>query len=159
MGQHGGRADRENVQRLTGSRMEHQETIDNLLDHYASPRNHGALQDANATASGGNPGCGDEITIYLKVDEAGQRIEKLSFDGHGCTISLAAASILTEMVQDAPLSQVDEMDFSDMMDTLGREVVSTRPRCATLALGTLKTAITLYRTRMAAQTRPQEDAS
>jgi nitrogen fixation protein NifU and related proteins len=129
--------------------MDRQEIIDNLLDHYTSPRNHGALDHADAIASGGNPGCGDEITIYLQVDGAGQRIEKLSFEGQGCTISQAAASILTEMVQDMPLSQVDGMDFNDMIDTLGREVVNTRPRCATLALGTLKTAIALYRTNQA----------
>ena len=50
------------------------------------------------------------------------------------------------MVEGKPLAAVDDMDFNDMIDELGREVVSTRPRCATLALGTLKAAITKYRT-------------
>src|SRR5262249_21299140 len=104
-----------------------------------------ALEDADVVMPGGNPGCGDLVTIYLKIDAANDRIEKLTFEGEGCTISQAASSILTEMVQDAPLSQVDEMDFNDMIDELGREVVSTRPRCATLALGTLKAAIAKYR--------------
>jgi nitrogen fixation NifU-like protein len=125
--------------------VDRQEAIENLLDHYQRPRNRGALDDADVTMPGGNPGCGDLVTIYLKIDQSGERIERVTFEGEGCTISQAASSILTEMVQGAPLSNVDAMDFNDMIDELGREVVSTRPRCATLALGTLKAAIAKYR--------------
>lgn len=126
--------------------MDRQEAIENLLDHYESPRNKGPMGDADVTLPGGNPGCGDVVTIYLKLDPAGERVERVTFEGQGCTISQAAASMLTEMVAGQPTAVVDEMDFNDMIDHLGREVVSTRPRCATLALGTLKAAITKYRT-------------
>jgi nitrogen fixation protein NifU and related proteins len=126
--------------------MDRQEAIDNLLDHYEHPRNSGALDPADVVMPGGNPGCGDLVTIYLRVNQAGDAIERVSFEGKGCTISQAAASILTELVDGKPLAEVDEMDFNDMIDLLGREVVSTRPRCATLALGTLKSAIHTYRT-------------
>ena len=125
--------------------MDRQEAIEFLLDHYQNPRNHGALDPVDVTMPGGNPGCGDIVTIYLKVNDDGDQIERVSFEGTGCTISQAAASILTEMVEGRPLSEIDDMDFNDMIDELGREVVSTRPRCATLALGTLKAAITQYR--------------
>ncbi len=125
--------------------MDRQEAIEYLLDHYQHPRNHGSLEDADVTMPGGNPGCGDIVTIYLKINDAGDGVERLTFEGSGCTISQAAASILTEMVEGRPLAEVDEMDFNDMIDELGREVVSTRPRCATLALGTLKAAIIKYR--------------
>jgi nitrogen fixation protein NifU and related proteins len=125
--------------------VDRQEAIEFLLDHYQNPRNHGRLDQVDVTMPGGNPGCGDIVTIYLKVNDAGDQIEQVSFEGTGCTISQAAASILTEMVEGRPLSDVDDMDFNDMIDQLGREVVSTRPRCATLALGTLKAAITQYR--------------
>ena len=125
--------------------MDRQEAIEFLLDHYQHPRNHGSLADADVTMPGGNPGCGDIVTIYLKVDASGEQVEKVTFEGEGCTISQAAASILTEMVEGKPFSAIDEMDFSDMIDHLGREVVNTRPRCATLALGTLKAAIAKYR--------------
>ena len=124
--------------------MDRQEAIEFLLDHYQHPRNHGALADADVEMPGGNPGCGDVVTIYLKVGDD-DRIDRVTFEGSGCTISQAAASILTEMVDGRPLADVDEMDFNDMIDELGREVVNTRPRCATLALGTLKAAITKYR--------------
>ena len=126
--------------------MDRQEAIEFLLDHYQNPRNNGAFEPVDVTMPGGNPGCGDVVTIYLKVNPAGDAIERVAFEGAGCTISQAAASILTEMVDGKPLSHVDDMDFNDMIDTLGREVVNTRPRCATLALGTLKAAITKYRT-------------
>jgi nitrogen fixation NifU-like protein len=129
-----------------GGHVDRQEAIEFLLDHYQNPRNHGAFEPVDVTMPGGNPGCGDVVTIYLKVDDAGDKIEHVTFEGTGCTISQAAASILTEMVDGKPLAEVDEMDFNDMIDTLGREVVNTRPRCATLALGTLKAAITKYRT-------------
>lgn len=126
--------------------MDRQEAIEFLLDHYQNPRNNGAFEPVDVTMPGGNPGCGDVVTIYLKVNDAGDAIERVTFEGAGCTISQAAASILTELVDGKPLTDVDEMDFNDMIDTLGREVVNTRPRCATLALGTLKAAIAKYRT-------------
>ena len=126
--------------------MDRQEAIEYLLDHYQHPRNNGPLVDADVTMPGGNPGCGDVVTIYLKVNDAGDQVEHVSFEGSGCTISQAAASILMELVEGRPLTAIDEMDFNDMIDELGREVVNTRPRCATLALGTLKAAVTKYRT-------------
>ena len=125
--------------------MDRQEAIEYLLDHYQHPRNREALANPDVTMPGGNPGCGDVVTIYLKVNDAGDRVERVTFEGHGCTISQAAASILTEMVENKPLAEIDDMDFNDMIDELGREVVSTRPRCATLALGTLKAALIKYR--------------
>ena len=125
--------------------VDRQEAIEFLLDHYQHPRNRGATEGADVIMPGGNPGCGDIVTIYLKVDASGDQVETVTFEGEGCTISQAAASILTEMVAGKPLSDIDAMDFTDMIDHLGREVVNTRPRCATLALGTLKAAITKYR--------------
>jgi nitrogen fixation NifU-like protein len=125
--------------------MDRQAIVEILLDHYESPRNRGKLADADVAMPGGNPGCGDVVTIYLKVDGATDHVARVTFVGEGCTISQAAASILTELVEDAPLSQVEAMDYHAMMDVLGREVAQTRPRCATLALGTLKAAVTKYR--------------
>ncbi|MFL5803918.1 MAG: iron-sulfur cluster assembly scaffold protein, partial [Roseiflexaceae bacterium] len=92
--------------------MDRQEAIEFLLDHYQNPRNHGPLDPVDVTMPGGNPGCGDIVTIYLKVNDAGDQIERVSFEGTGCTISQAAASILTEMVEGRPLAEVDDMDFN-----------------------------------------------
>jgi len=125
--------------------MDRQEQIEYILDHFQSPRNRGPLDPADVIMPGGNPGCGDIVTIYLRVDPETDRIAAVSFEGEGCTISQAAASILVEKMQDASLNDVDVLDYNDMIDELGREVVSNRPRCATLALGTLKAAVKKYR--------------
>jgi nitrogen fixation NifU-like protein len=69
----------------------------------------------------------------------------VTFEGRGCTISQATASILTELIEHAPLSEIDALDYDAIMDVVGREVAQTRPRCATLALGTLKAAVKKYR--------------
>lgn len=124
--------------------MDRQEAIDYLLEHYEQPRHNGVLNEPDVAMPGGNPGCGDIVTIYLAVDPATQTIKQATFEGEGCTISQAAASILLEQMQGQPLAYVEGLDFSWMIDELGREVVQSRPRCATLALGTLKAAIKKY---------------
>lgn len=125
--------------------MDRQEAIEFLLEHYEQPRHRGELADPDVTMPGGNPGCGDVVTIYLKVDSASDAIQEVAFVGEGCTISQAAASILLEQMQGQTLTAVEALDFNWMIDELGREVVQSRPRCATLALGTLKAAIKKYR--------------
>ena len=125
--------------------MDRQEQIEFILEHFQQPRNRGKLEPADVTMPGGNPGCGDVVTIYLNVDRATDSIAQVRFEGEGCTISQAAASILLEQMDGKPLQTVDALDYNDMIEELGREIVSTRPRCATLALGTLKAAVKKYR--------------
>ncbi len=125
--------------------MDRQEQIEFILDHFQNPRHAGTLDPADVTMPGGNPGCGDVVTIYLNVDRATDRIADVRFEGEGCTISQAAASILLEEMAGQPLNVVEALDYNEMIDQLGRDVVSTRPRCATLALGTLKAAVKKYR--------------
>lgn len=117
--------------------MDRQEIIEFLVDHYEHPRNRGALPDADIHLTGGNPGCSDSVVMYASVGPDG-RVEQASFEGSGCTISMAAASYVTEMVRGMTLEEVDNLSFETLMDDLGREVVMTRPTCATVALGTLK---------------------
>ncbi len=125
--------------------MDRQEIIERLFDHYERPRHSGPLGDADMVQSGGIPDCGDTVTLYLKFDTAGTGLAGLSFEGRGCTISQAAASLLCEQLQGAPLTTVDALDDQAIFDLLGREVVRARPRCATLALNTLKSALVRYR--------------
>ena len=124
--------------------MDRQSQIEFILDHFENPRNHGKLEDADVVSDGGNPGCGDIVTIYLKVDDQ-ERVEEVTFEGQGCTISQAAASLVTEMVTGKPLDEVLSLDYDAIIDELGREVVMSRPRCATLALGTVKAAASSYK--------------
>ena len=122
------------------SAPDRQTQIDTLVDHFKRPRHKGALEAPDATVPGGNPGCGDLVTMYARLDDE-DRISELSFEGEGCTISQAAASIVTELAQGKTPAEVEEMSYEDLIDVLGREVVSVRPRCATLGLSILKSAI------------------
>ncbi len=120
--------------------MNRQEAIEFLLDHYENPRNKGEVEQPDVNLSGGNPGCSDVITMQARFDKDG-KVEAISWDGTGCTISRAAASYVTEIVQGKTAEEIEAISFEDLMEELGREVVMTRPTCATLALGTLKKGV------------------
>ncbi len=126
--------------------MDRQLQIQILLDHYQNPRHRGALETADVAMPGGNPGCGDVVTVYLKGADDHEHIEDATYEGEGCTISMAASSMLLEEVHRANLTmdQVLEMDYNEMIEQLGRQIVASRPKCATLGLGTLKAAIRKY---------------
>ena len=126
--------------------MDRQLQIQILLDHYQKPRHRGEIEDADVAMPGGNPGCGDVVTVYLKGADDHEHIEDTTYEGEGCTISMAASSMLLEQVHDGNLTmnEVLEMDYNEMIEQLGRQVVASRPKCATLGLGTLKAAVRKY---------------
>jgi nitrogen fixation NifU-like protein len=139
--------------------MDRQTAIENLLDLYENPQHRGALADADITVRGGNPGCGDIVMIHLKVRD-GEFAESIMFEGEGCTISQAAAEMVAERMEGSSLEAIEQLDHDIVIDELGREVVMTRPRCATLALGTLKQAVHDYRlSRRAAEADSREAMS
>lgn len=98
------------------------------------------MADADVQLGGGNPGCGDLITMYLKVGED-DRVEAVSFEGEGCTISQAGGSIISEIVEGLSLDEVKDLGTQTMIDEMGVDVVKSRVRCATLALGTVQAAV------------------
>jgi nitrogen fixation NifU-like protein len=126
--------------------MDRQAQIDYLLDLYQNPTHKGEMEDADVTMQGGNPGCGDIVTYHVKVDAEG-RIQAVTFEGEGCTISQAAAELVADESQQRTLDEIEALSHDEIIDLLGREIVMSRPRCATLALGTLKGAIKQYRTQ------------
>lgn len=121
--------------------MDRQTRVAMLVDHQKRPRHEGTLPDADVRMPGGNPGCGDVVTLHITADE--DRLAALTFEGTGCTISQAASSILAQrMNREQPtFAEILAFDYEEMIDLLGRDVVGSRPRCATLALGTLKAAV------------------
>jgi nitrogen fixation NifU-like protein len=132
--------------------MDRQEAIEFLVDHYQHPRNRGSMEDADVHLTGGNPGCADRVEMYARVGKDG-RIEAVSFEGEGCTISMAAASYVTELVQGMTMEEVEDLSFETLVDDLGREVVMMRPTCATVGLGTLKKGIHELRMQRLAEQR------
>ena len=128
-----------------------------IVDHNKNPRNYGVLADANRRAEGYNPLCGDKVTVYLHVD--GERIGGLSFEGAGCAISTASASLMTQAVKGRTVAEAEQMfeafhamvtgqDTSEeTAERLGKLAVlagvreyPSRVKCATLAWHTLHNA-------------------
>jgi nitrogen fixation protein NifU and related proteins len=120
--------------------LDRQAYIEFLLDHYQNPRNKGRLEDADVVVSGGNPGCGDVVTLYIKKTADGE-IEQVQFEGEGCTISMAGASIIAEMASGKPAQEFEDMGYEEIVELMGKDVVMSRVRCATVGLGTLKAGL------------------
>ena len=87
-----------------------------ILDHGKNPRNLGKFENFNKDAKGHNPLCGDKVHVYLKVDE-NKKISDIKFEGHGCAISMASASIMTELMKGKDQKEVNELieDFLKMI--------------------------------------------
>lgn len=124
--------------------MDRQAAIERLLELYDNPTHFGPLENADISVKGGNPGCGDIVDIHIKVNDEG-KVERIMFQGEGCTISQAAAELVSERMEGLNLEDIEALEHDVIIDELGREVVMSRPRCATLALGTLKQAVHDYR--------------
>jgi nitrogen fixation protein NifU and related proteins len=112
-----------------------------ILDHYKNPRGHGVIEDADATAEGMNPLCGDEVAIYVAFGEDGETIEEVKFSGRGCAISQASTSMLMEMVQGRTATEVGELSRDELLEEIGIPLTPIRLKCALLGLGVLKVAL------------------
>ena len=137
-----------------------------ILDHSRHPRNFGAAEDSNRQARGNNPLCGDRVTVYLAVD--GDHINEAHFDARGCAISIASASMMTEMIKGKTVEQakslfgrfrtlvtsdatdasgssdangVADEDFAELASLSGVRAFPTRIKCATLAWHAMNAAL------------------
>ncbi len=103
-----------------------------ILDHYKNPRNYGELEEHTFSHLGENPMCGDEIEVFVRLDDE-DRIEYASFQGDGCAISQASASMLTSHIRGMSMEELQELGTDDVLDLLGIEVTPMRVKCAVLA--------------------------
>ncbi len=118
--------------------MEYREYI---LDHYRNPRNYGKLEHPDAHAEDFNPLCGDQLAIDLQI-EADQVIA-VRFQGRGCAISQAAASMLSEMIEGRNVEEVIRLGKDDVLDALGIPISPARMKCAFLSLRVLHRSLAL----------------
>ncbi len=109
---------------------------DNIIDHYQNPRNHGTLENPDISYQDSNPVCGDELRIDLQVQDG--RVVDARFTGHGCSISQASASMLTEEIIGKTLEEVRHIEKQDILDLLGIPLGPVRLKCALLSLKVLK---------------------
>lgn len=128
-----------------------------ILDHYRKPRNFAELEEPTRQAHGHNPLCGDRISIYLTVEDG--LVKDAKFQGAGCAISTASASLMTEAIQGQPLAtvralfdsfhekmtgdddQAERIDLGKLDAFSGVRQLPIRIKCATLAWHTLKAAL------------------
>ncbi len=110
-----------------------------ILEHYRHPHNHGQLADADIVQTENNPTCGDKLTFYLKLKD--DVVIDVRFDGEGCAISQAAASLLTDEIIGMKRAQIQQLQKEDVLELLGIELGPTRLKCALLSLQGLTHAI------------------
>ncbi len=113
-----------------------------LMDHYNNPRNFGRLADANAKYHDHNPVCGDEVEMQLKIENG--MVAEAMFQGKGCAISQAAASMLTEEIRGKSLQQLKQTRNEDVLQMLKINPGPVRIKCALLALKALQKGLLLY---------------
>jgi nitrogen fixation NifU-like protein len=109
-----------------------------LLDHYHNPENFGVLNNADVDIEMDNPTCGDMIHLTARLDGAG-RVAEVKFEGQGCVVSMASASMFTEYVKGKTPEEIAAMGLSDIQDMMGGVKLSMgRVKCALLPLNAMK---------------------
>lgn len=129
-----------------------------ILDHNKHPRNRGRLDSANHIAEGHNPLCGDEVKVYLQTD--GDIVSEVAFEGHGCAISTASASLMTEAIKGRSIAEAEAIfrefqsmvtetgaatphpDLGDLEVLAGVREYPVRIKCATLPWHAMHAALT-----------------
>jgi nitrogen fixation protein NifU and related proteins len=131
-----------------------------LLDHYRLPRNKGHLEHPTLSVQGVNPLCGDDLTFDLEFE--GDILKQIRFTGKGCAISMASASMLTEMLEGKAISEIEQwiahfrdfiregrepdgVDMGDIGSLSGISKLPVRVKCATLPWTTIEEALHRYR--------------
>ncbi|PIN73118.1 SUF system NifU family Fe-S cluster assembly protein [Candidatus Woesearchaeota archaeon CG10_big_fil_rev_8_21_14_0_10_45_16] len=108
---------------------------ENIIDHYKNPRNKREMTSADVVSKEHNPLCGDEVTMYFKVDNG--TITEVSFTGEGCAISQAAVSLLTDLIKGKKIEEIKKLPAETVLELLGIQISHTRIRCALLGLKTI----------------------
>ena len=114
-----------------------------ILDYYRHPRNKGTLEHAQISAKDSNPLCGDIIEMQLELDK-NNSVRDVRFNGQGCAISQASASMLTELVKGKTIDDVRKISKEDILSLIGGQLSAVRLKCALLSLKVLKTGVYNY---------------
>jgi len=114
--------------------------MQNILDHNRDPENYGKLENPTHQCGERSASCGDQLQVYLQVSER-DIVEKVSFEGSGCSISQAAMSILSSELIGMSRAEIEALDGDYMIDLLGIDLGPMRLKCALLSLETVRCAL------------------
>lgn len=113
-----------------------------VLDHYKNPRNFGQIDKPSVHHHEKNPLCGDEIDMFLVIKD--KKIMDVKFHGHGCAISVASASLLTDSIKGKSIQEIEKLTKESILEMLGITLSPVRLKCALLSLDTLKNSILIF---------------
>lgn len=114
-----------------------------VLDHFMHPHNVGKMENPDASATEGSPSCGDQVTVFLRVDKDTKVIDDISFLSYGCASNIATASIITDLAKGKTLDEAKAITWRDAMEALDG-LPPVKVHCSVLAADTLQTAISNY---------------
>lgn len=114
-----------------------------VLDHFMNPRNVGTIENPDATATEGSPACGDQVTLYLRVNPESHIIEDVKFQSYGCASNIATGSIITEMAKGKSIEFAKEISWKEAASELDG-LPPQKMHCSVLAVDTLRRAIKNY---------------
>ncbi len=118
-----------------------------IISHYEHPHNKGRIENPSAKMHEHNALCGDDITIYLKIKN--DVVEDAKFDGMGCAIDTASASMLTDYIKGRRVEEVEKIGLEDLLRIIGIDPGPARMHCATLPLKAVKEALFMYKNKTA----------
>lgn len=116
-----------------------------ILEHFRRPRNQGSLEHPTVSQEGSNPLCGDRVRVELELD--GEVIRAARFTANACAVCVASASVLTDLVKDAPLGDVESLTTDEILRLLDARLPAARLACVSLPLTVLHTGVMLHRQR------------
>jgi nitrogen fixation protein NifU and related proteins len=113
-----------------------------IISQYEHPHNKGKIEKPTTSFHEYNPTCGDDITVYANIRDG--KVNDIKFDGNGCAISIASASMLTDEIKGKSVQEVEKLGVKDLIDLIGIDPGPARLKCATLSLKAVKKALFLY---------------
>lgn len=112
-----------------------------ILEHYREPHNRGVLDPADLSFADSNPTCGDELSVTVVLGPDGRTVADVAFDGRGCAISQASASIMSDGLRGRTLDELRDMDPREVIADLGVPIGPARLKCALLGYKVLQGAV------------------
>ncbi len=113
--------------------------IQEIIDLYKHPLNFGVIENPTHSHKEFNSLCGDEIIVQLIIKN--EKVKDIKFQGHGCAISIASASLLTDYVKNKDIKEISKLNVENVKKLLGIEISPGRVKCATLALEAIKRSV------------------